>query len=456
MWEPLPPPSLQMFHATIPKFVLSGRDEHHKSVQHLALKFSPMSKGQEEYVGKEDRARTDLANLIRKEKPHSSFIQLHDKTPFAPKVKPPCPPSPRDIAQNMDHPYSVDELQMAMTLSTEDIERLQKATVDQSASTDWLDQRIGRITASNFRSVFTRTNTLAKDPTADPKALIKSLMGYGKMKKTVAMKHGISMEPHAKKAYTRLQARLHNKFTSDKSGLVVSKEDPVLAASPDLLVTCQCSRSECQGGPGLCEIKCPESVKDQIPSADNWSPLVRICDTTQLSHTSPYYSQIQGQMAILGRRYCDLFVYTSHGHHLERIVFDEEHWDLIKPNLLHFWQEYLAPELMFGTIAMANIPTQTVATEHNYSRTCPGGPLSTEEGGPATSCGRRGPLSKPKLPLVFMCGVCMAVIEDEPTCDEEQSVECSGCKVWQHKQCARVQMSDVDGMNDWMCPLCNA
>jgi len=414
-----------------------------------------MSSSQEAYVSREHTIRDDLAKLLRKEVPNSCFIQLHDKKPFVPKEKAVCPSSPSEIAKKLDHPCSIQDLKQAMRMSTQDKEQLQQATIQQSNSPDWLSQRIGRITASKFRSVYTRMQTLLKDPKADPKPLIKSLMGYRRPVQTVAMKHGLAMEPHAKKAYTKLQAQIHNKFSAQDSGLVVCSDEPILAASPDLLVTCQCSKTYCQGEPGLCEIKCPESINDQVPSAENWPGLVQVDGKTKLSETSPYYGQIQGQMAILGRSYCDFFVFTSHGHHLERIAFNQEYWDEMKPLLVHFWEAYIAPELMFGTIANDDTPMEEIVTDHSYARTCPDGQASARDI-PSSSSNSKGPLSKPKIPLVFMCGVCMDDIANEPMNDDEESVECTECKVWFHKLCARVQLSNVDRQKAWMCLNCTA
>ena len=111
----------------------------------------------------------------------------------------------------------------------------------------------------------------------------------------------------------------------------------MLGASPDLLVSCSCSSSSCPGGLGLCEIKCPDSIKDQLPAPSNWSHLVISNDgQAKLSEKSQYYTQIQDQMGVFKRNYCDFFVYTSHGHHLERIAFNSKFWERVKKFLVNF------------------------------------------------------------------------------------------------------------------------
>ena len=43
----------------------------------------------------------------------------------------------------------------------------------------------------------------------------------------------------------------------------------------------------------------------------------------QLKRSHPYYCQVQGQMAITERAWCDFVVYTSKGIAIDRITFDK-------------------------------------------------------------------------------------------------------------------------------------
>ena len=72
------------------------------------------------------------------------------------------------------------------------------------------------------------------------------------------------------------------------------------------------TESDCCGK-GLCEIKCPESIKDQEPYIDNVTYLKENDGTIVLDHKHAYFFQIQGQMKILKREFCDFYVYTHHG-----------------------------------------------------------------------------------------------------------------------------------------------
>ncbi len=137
----------------------------------------------------------------------------------------------------------------------------------------------------------------------------------------------------------------HRHFTSKDEDLVVMKDFPYIGASPDLLIDCECH------GPGLCEIKCPKSICDQLPTHQNYKHLIDKDGVVKLSHGSQYFTQIQGQMGITRKKYCDLFVYTAHGYHLERVDFHSVFWDKLLFNVDYFWKTYVAVELLSGDIA---------------------------------------------------------------------------------------------------------
>ena len=49
--------------------------------------------------------------------------------------------------------------------------------------------------------------------------------------------------------------------------------------------------------------------------------------TFQLERSHSYYCQVQGQMAITERPWCDYIVYTSNGIANDRITFDKLFWE---------------------------------------------------------------------------------------------------------------------------------
>ena len=109
--------------------------------------------------------------------------------------------------------------------------------------------------------------------------------------KTFAMKHGLSMEQHAKKGYVTILKKIHKDLKISDSGLVIYEELPYMAASPDLEVECKCC------GAGLVEIKCP-LIRDEIPSADNLDYLHNTIisynkNTTVPKTNEPYYFNLE-------------------------------------------------------------------------------------------------------------------------------------------------------------------
>ena len=58
-----------------------------------------------------------------------------------------------------------------------------------------------------------------------------------------------------------------------------------------------------------------------------------------------YFGQVQGQLALSGRQWCDFFIYSEHGYLMERIEFDAEHWNLCVSKLEGFFLRYVLPRI---------------------------------------------------------------------------------------------------------------
>ena len=67
-----------------------------------------------------------------------------------------------------------------------------------------------------------------------------------------AIQYGIDNEFHAKYYYSQLLTRRHKNFQLNEQGLLVSNENPWLAASLDGIRSCSCCKNSV-----LVEIKCP-------------------------------------------------------------------------------------------------------------------------------------------------------------------------------------------------------
>ena len=166
-----------------------------------------------------------------------------------------------------------------------------------------------------------------------------------------ALKWGINRdhEDIAREEYIKLLQQQHQSFECHPVGLTVNPAYPHLGASPDGAVSCSCC------GPGLLEIKCPYKHCDQHPHfiSDANFFLHRVAEAMQLKSTHNYFIQIQGQMAICKKDYCDFVCWTSKGMHVERLAFDASVFSRIKPSLNHYFQSVILPELLTHVYKMA-------------------------------------------------------------------------------------------------------
>jgi hypothetical protein len=272
--------------------------------------------------------------LVRLEETASDAVILYERSGVRrestvtedniPSDVPMCPPSLEELAATSQDTASF--LAQLKPLTLDDVCHIQVATRGQADSMEWAAQRKGRITASLFRDVHTRVNTIKKaaDPnTVDTTSLIVKLCQYKTPNDDLwQLKHGRNMESEAAEMYTK-----HHKIVcganvkASSCGLVVDAQNPFIGASPDKLISC----AKC--GDGLVEIKCPATIAWTKPTCENvkWlevgPPKTQICNNCtvrgKLSRSYKYYDQIQGQLALTGRQWCDLWVYTRHGHHVE-------------------------------------------------------------------------------------------------------------------------------------------
>ena len=213
---------------------------------------------------------------------------------------------------------------------------LEQSTRLQSRSLTWFSHRRGRITASKFGSVF-RTS-----PFSPAQSLVDSLLKPPPKIHSPSLEWGVTNEPRVREEYQKIIQVHHTSFKVDASGLVVNPTYPYLGASPDGLVSCSCC------GEGLLEIKCPYSIREQDPTTVTGGNFyLKVVDgCLQLSKEHNYYYQIQGQLALCNRSYCDFVCWTPCGVHIERVVRDESFWNQMQPKLQTFFVEVLLPKIL--------------------------------------------------------------------------------------------------------------
>lgn len=181
--------------------------------------------------------------------------------------------------------------------------------VDQG-SQEWLDLRLGKITASNFAKIITSTGK----PSASANEYMEELAGEFLMDKAEsgfksdAMIRGNELEEEARQAYE--EERLQ------KVEEVTMIDCDKWAYSPDGLV----------GDDGLIEIKCPLAKAHSKYIIDNKLP-------------SKYKAQVQGGLFVSGRKWCDFISYNPNfkeGYKLfiVRVNRDEEFIEKLEKELV--------------------------------------------------------------------------------------------------------------------------
>ena len=230
----------------------------------------------------------------------------------------------------------VKDIQLKVT--EEEALFLEKATRSQSRTCLWYDHRIGRITASMFGRVYKCAET--KYPTA----LVKSLMQYSHVNPTIpSLKWGHDNEDHAREKYKISMEPHHESFSVQSAGLLVSTKFPFLGASPDGVISCTCC------GTGLLEIKCPYKYRNSDIKSITDSNFYLQLDQNhkwEVDKRHEYYCQIQGQMGIWDKPYCDFFCWTLKGSITVRVAYDHDFFEQMVVRLHHFFTKYLLPELM--------------------------------------------------------------------------------------------------------------
>ena len=161
-------------------------------------------------------------------------------------------------------------------------------------------------------------------------------------------------------------------------------------------------------------------------------------------------------MGVLGVSYCDFFVYTTHGYHLERISFNLAIWEKLLENCSNFWTEYVAPELLSGSLANKLHPSICSADDHSYqtkhTESANAGhenqtAAESRQALPSTSTAKP-PLAKSTHVMVFLCGVCGGDVEMF-----QLRSQCSKCRLCFHAPCLGLPSGTVMYAN-WVCPQC--
>ena len=141
------------------------------------------------------------------------------------------------------------EIFHSLSVTEEQCRNAKTITKDRNRSKEWHTLGMGRITASNMKSVCTSS--------ADTPAMSTLNVICGNTSFTnKATQWGCDHEAVALSTYVQKMEETHENVVVEKCGLFLITKYPHIGASPDAMVKCDCC------GDGVVEIKCPYCVKD--------------------------------------------------------------------------------------------------------------------------------------------------------------------------------------------------
>lgn len=152
-------------------------------------------------------------------------------------------------------------------------------------SPEWFAVRYGKFTASRFAALMARTKSGPSTSRANLLTMLAVERLTGKPVETysnAAMQRGIELEPEARIAYEQRTG-----IFVEEVGYMPHPTMRHVGMSPDGLV----------GDDGLLEIKCPEAMAKHLEALRSGS------------HAVEYRWQVQGQMWIAERAWCDVVSY---------------------------------------------------------------------------------------------------------------------------------------------------
>ena len=237
---------------------------------------------------------------------------------------------------------TIIEFKKSLNVTMQQAREIESKTRSQRHSPEWFAARRHRITASVFGLIHHRK------PDTPPDALVVNLLEQRQVT-SPAIQWGIEHESEALKAYEKHQHKTgHAELTVCPVGFHVSTSHPFLGASPDGGVYDPSNIGEPYG---FAEVKCPfkhrNSTPEQACSDPHFCCVLTSSGEIRLKKHHPYYCQIQGQMAIGVRPWCDFIVYTSKGVTVERVHYDKEFWEKdLLPKLEEFYDKCVAPEII--------------------------------------------------------------------------------------------------------------
>lgn len=312
---------------------------------HLAaLAYNMSGAGWHRYFTKKKYGRSPgsaMKKLIRRKKIDQEKRKCRRKLQFPPPVGRPrfsCQQD-QDYGESAQQPdltipiykLKANEFMEAVNISTHEQQQIEVSTRGQYENEKWHVERKKRLSSTKFYDIcrkhkdgFRYDNVVRS--ILYPKVLLLPELGYGSTHECDAVAKYKEAHPGAK---------------VKECGLIVSLELPFLCASPDRLVD----------EDGVLEAKCPYTAANYATleeTSRHHNIGVKVCKKgcLCLNQKHKYYYQIQGQLHVTGRHYCDLVMWSPRDFFEQRIFRNDNFWSLCVPRLRDFYFQYLLPEIL--------------------------------------------------------------------------------------------------------------
>ena len=297
----------------------------------------------------------ELPELLKKIKGNNLGVSLLLDSEYIESQSTLLQPSGYDLPTDGELRRTIDYFKQSLEVTQDQARQIERDTRDQRMSSMWFAIRRYRLTASMFGDVILRR------PETPPDKLVLRILKPTDFT-TPAIRYGIDNEKVAIEQYTQYQqANGHSELLVTESGFIINPSFPFLGASPDGAVYDPSN----QDHPfGFVEVKCPYSARDKTPLEAAANPSF-CCSSTSSSLTlkrhHAYYAQIQGQMAIGERSWCDFVIYTPKGLSIQRVLFDSQYWTENFPKLKSFYDNCIAPECV-SPLHSVELPVRKLTT----------------------------------------------------------------------------------------------
>lgn len=229
-----------------------------------------------------------------------------------------------------------------------EIVEIANSTSEQARCTAWHDYRYGRVTSTSIDSVVRVIFDASK---MSVEALCKKITGQSSLSSShlpKQIKWGNSKENTAKKdlgAYMCATGHVDVKILD--VGIIINKDIPIMASSPDCVISCACC------GESVVEIKCPYNKDDtQLKDPNDLETLEGIPYLKEnegkpmLNMDHKHYQQLQCHIGVFRTLFSDsnfgyFVVWTTKGIFVQKVEFDQDCFEKQSNAAKAFYAKYL-------------------------------------------------------------------------------------------------------------------